>query len=210
MEISYRAEVRRKALHLIALVVPLGMALLGKEVSVLLLVPSALFALLMDYLRVRSSSVSHLISRVFGFMMRPEEVPPVGGPVRINGATWVLVSAALLAFIFPIRIAVPSFVMFMICDAAAALVGRRYGRTHWGNSRRTVEGSLAFVVVGVVIFALFPSIPFWIGAVSVIVAALAEAAPKPLNDNIRVPVTAAAVIFALEYFVLGSGAGLFL
>ena len=31
----------------------------------------------------------------------------------LNGATWVLLSATLLALIFPIRIAVPAFVMFM-------------------------------------------------------------------------------------------------
>jgi dolichol kinase len=209
-EIPYAAELQRKALHLLALVVPFGISLLGKSISLLILIPAALLALAADYFRARSEAFARVVGIIFGSMMRRDEVPTVGGPVSINGATWVLVSAALLAFVFPIRIAVPAFVMFMVCDAAAALVGRKWGRIHWGRSRRTVEGSLAFLVTGLTIMAFFPSIPFWIAAISVICAAIAEAAPRPFNDNIRVPFVAALVIILLEWAVLGRSADLFL
>lgn len=208
--IPYRAEMLRKAIHLVALVVPLGMALLGKTWSLYLLVPAALLAVTADVLRVRSAGFARFIRRIFGPLMRQEEQPPVGGPITINGATWVLVSAALLAFVFPIRIAVPAFVMFMLSDAAAALVGRRFGRLHWGRSARTVEGSAAFLGCGLVVIGLFGDITFWVGAVSVGAAALAEALPRPFNDNLRVPMVAAAVIFLLERFVLGMDVALFL
>jgi len=210
--ISYRAEVWRKAIHLLALVVPLGMALLGKTWSLSLLTPLVLFALVSDVLRVRSTAVAHLVHRLFGFMMRREEVPPVGGPITINGATWVLLSATLLALCFPIRIAVTAFVMFMLSDAAAALVGRRFGRTRWGRSARTVEGSLAFLLVGLGIMALFAHftpMAFWVAAVSTVAAALAEIPSGPFNDNLRVPMIAAAVIFILERFVVGMNVTLF-
>jgi dolichol kinase len=202
--IPYREELKRKAIHLLALVVPLGMALVGKLWSIYLLVPLALLAVTADVLRVRSEAFARFIYRIFGSMMRTEERPPIGGPVTINGATWVLLSAASLALIFPIRIAVPAFTMFMLSDAAAALVGRRFGRLHWGNNPRTVEGSLAFLVTGLVVMAFFPNIVFWIGAVSVVAGALAEALPRPFNDNLRVPLVAAAVIFLLEHFVLNT------
>ncbi len=207
--IPYRAELKRKALHLLALVVPLGMALAGKLWSVYLLVPLALAALAADVLRVRSAWFARIIGRIFGSMMRLEEQPPVGGPVSFNGATWVLTSAALLALVFPIRIAVPAFVMFMLSDAAAALVGRRYGRRHWGRSARTVEGSLAFLLTGLAVVALFADVVFWVGAVSVVAATLAEALPRPFNDNLRVPMVAAAVLFLLERFALGTDVALF-
>lgn len=208
--IPYREELKRKAIHLLALVVPLGMALLGKAWSIYLLVPMALLAVTADVLRVRSEAFARFIYRLFGSMMRTEERPPVGGPITINGATWVLLSAAALALIFPIRIGVAAFTMFMLSDAAAALVGRRFGRLHWGNNPRTVEGSLAFLVTGLVVMAFFPHIVFWIGAVSVVAAALAEALPRPLNDNLRVPLVAATVIVLLEHFVLDSTTALML
>ena len=57
--------------------------------------------------------------------------------------------------------------------------------------------------------AFFPSIVFWVGAVSVAAGALAEIPSGPFNDNLRVPMIAAAVIFLLERFVLGMNVVLF-
>lgn len=207
--LSYRGELRRKALHLVALVVPLLMAVLGRATSLALLVPLTLLALLGDVLRARAPWFRALIDRWFAVMMRAEEQPPLGGPVVINGATWVLISATLLAFVFPLRIAVPSFAMFMVADAMAALVGRRYGRVHWGSTPRTVEGSFAFLVTGLGMIALFPGVTFWVGAIAVVAACAAEAAPVNINDNLRAPLAAAVVIFALERYVLGLPVALF-
>jgi dolichol kinase len=207
--LSYRGEIQRKALHLVALVVPLGMAVLGRATALAVLVPLTLLALLGDVLRVHAPWFRAFIDRWFAVMMRTEEQPPLGGPVVINGATWVLVSATLLAFVFPLRIAVPAFVMFMVADAMAALVGRRYGRLHWGSSPRTVEGSFAFLVTGLAIIAFFPGITFWVGALGVGAACVAEAAPVNINDNLRAPLAAAVVIFALERYVLGIPVALF-
>lgn len=204
-EIPYQAELKRKALHLSALIAPLTIALLGKTWSLMLLLPSATLALSADVLRVRSAPFARFIDRVFGPLMRDEERPPVGGPVSINGATWVLVSSGLLVLLFPVRIAVTAFVMFMIADAAAAVVGRRFGRIHWGRSARTVEGSLAFVGTGLLVmgaFALSGYVVFWTGALGVLFGCAAEVVPKPFNDNLRVPLATAAVLFMLERFVL--------
>ena len=211
-EIPYQAELKRKALHLLALMAPLTVTVTGKTWSLLLLAPAAVIALAADFLRVRSVPFANFIDRVFGSLMRSEERPPVGGPVSINGATWVLVSSSLLILVFPVRIALAAFVMFMISDAAAAIVGRRIGRIHWGSSPRTVEGSLAFLAVGSVVmigFALGSDLVLWTGLVATLFGCAAEAMPRPLNDNLRVPIVAASVLFALERFVLGRPVELF-
>ncbi len=213
-ELPYRDELKRKALHLLALVVPLGMYVLGRPVALLILAPAALLALTADTLRAYSVRFARVIARVFGPLMRAEEwgakgQPAADGDVTFNGATLVLVSAALLTLIFPLRLAVPVFAMFMIGDAAAALVGRRFGRVHWGRNPRTLEGSAAFLAAGLAVMACFPAVGFWIGAAGTVAGCLAEALPRPFNDNLRVPLVAASVMAFLEWLVQGRAVALF-
>lgn len=133
----------------------------------------------------------------------PEEAAAnTGLGIRINGATWTLVTMAALTLLFPVPVAVTAFSLFMVGDAAAALVGRRYGRIPWGDGPRTVEGSIAFVVAAALTVAPLVGIgyiamPWWIPALAVVVATGAEALPRPLNDNLRVPFTAALVLHFL-------------
>lgn len=191
---SYGAEVGRKALHLLALVVPVGMAYFGTTTALLVLIPASTVAVGADVLRAYSKRFARIIRAVFGPLMRREELPPVGTGVVINGATSVLIGATLLTLLFPIDIAAGVFAMTMIADAAAALVGRRFGRHRWPASTHTVEGTAGFLLAGFAVVGALPSLPLAAGAMGVVAAAVVEAAPLPLNDNIRVPLTAALVV----------------
>ena len=193
-EITYADEVKRKAIHLFALIIPLVVWLVGRPTGLALLVAAAALALGADVLRVRSQSFADALYRVFGFMMRPEECPPVGGHLVLNGATWVLLSASILVALFPLDVALLAFTVFMIADAAAALVGRRWGRRRWGRTSRTAEGSAAFFASGVVVMSLFGWTTWWTTLAAVAAGAAAEVPSGPLNDNIRVPLVVAAVI----------------
>jgi dolichol kinase len=207
-DLPYRAELRRKALHLLALALPLGTALLGKPRALYVLVPGALFALSCDVLRSQSERFARRIRQIFGPLMRADEWDEAAAPlgVRGNGATWTLVTMALLALFFPVPVAVAAFSLFMIGDAAAALVGRRWGRTPWGDGPRTVEGTAAFVGAGLATVALLQvalpaagyAAPSWgVAALAVGAGAGAEALPRPLNDNLRVPLVAALALYVL-------------
>ena len=206
---SYAAELGRKTLHLLALVIPLGMWGLGMPLALYAVGAGALIAVGADLLRAYAPAFNAWIRRIFGPLMRSEELPDVGEGVTFNGATCVLVGAALLALIFPLRVAVPVLTMTMLADAAAALVGRRLGRHSWGRLSATVEGSTAFVGTGLAVMMGFPSLAFGPAAASVLVAAVVEAVPAPINDNIRVPVVAAAVVVAGEALLLGRPLHLF-
>ena len=208
-DLPYSGELYRKALHLLALVLPAGVVVLGKPLALWILLPLALTALALDVLRVRWVWLNRTIDTGFGWMMRRAERPRVGAPVRVNGASWVLTSMALLTLLFPVDVAVVSFVVFMLGDAAAALVGRGMGRLHWGGSGRTVEGTVAFLVVGMgsavalaapfVPFAPF-AFPLWMLAVAVMTAAVLETLPLPVNDNLAAPLGAAGVLYGLLLF----------
>ncbi len=207
--VSYTAELGRKGLHLLALVIPLGMWWVGLPTALYLLVPASLVAVGADIARAYSKRFQALIRWIFGFLMRAEELPPVGSVVRFNGATCVLVGATLLALLFPLRIAVPVLVMAMLGDAAAALVGRRIGRHHWGSWASTIEGSAAFLGTGTVVIVCFPSLAVGPALAGVVGAAIAEALPLPFNDNIHVPLVAAFIVAVGEAVLLGHSVGFF-
>lgn len=200
---SYAAEIGRKTLHLIALVIPLGMWWFGTPLALYVVGAGATIAIAADITRAYSSPFNAWIRRIFGPLMRADELPRGGERVIFNGATCVLVGAALLALIFPLRVAVPVLTMTMLADAAAALVGRRLGRHPWGTLSATVEGSTAFVFTGLAVILCFPSLAVGPAVASVVAAAIVEALPAPVNDNIRVPLVAALIVVAGEALFLG-------
>ena len=195
---SYAAEIGRKTLHLLALVIPLGMWMLGTPLALYVLGVTATMAVMADVARAYWPWFHEWIRTIFGPLMRAEELPEVGTRVTFNGATCVLVGAALLTLLFPLRVAVPVLTMTMLADAAAALVGRRIGRHSWGSLSATVEGSTAFVITGLAVMAAFPSLALLPAVLGVLVAAVVEAVPFPVNDNIRVPIITALVVMVGE------------
>lgn len=200
--IPYAAEVRRKALHLGALVLPAAMLVLDRPAAALALVPLAGLAVALDWARVRSEPVRRMLHAVFSGLMRPEEVPPLGGPVVLNGATWMCVAAAVVAVLFPPGVAAAAMAMLMVGDGAAAVVGRRWGRTKWPDGLKSVEGTVAYAAtafaVGLVVVA-WPGSDLTLGACAAgaVAGALVEAAPMPLNDNVRVPVLSGLAMLAV-------------
>jgi dolichol kinase len=209
LPLSLRRELGRKTIHLVALILPLGMVVLPHGWALLVLTIGALLGVAGDVLRSHSTAFARLIERVFGPLMRQEEQPPVGSGIVLNGATWVLLSAVLLLVVFPARVGALALTLFMVADAAAALVGRRYGRTSWRISTRTLEGSAAFVVVGLCLVAVMPTLSFAAGAGVVVVGALTEALPRPFNDNLRVPFAMAATLLVVEHLWFGEALTLF-
>ena len=194
--ISLAAELLRKSIHLAAALAPLSMFTVGKWWAVMAFGILAAVATAYDVLRAQSPLFARWVRRIIGFMLRQEEWSQ--NHIVISGATWVLISISLVALLFPVHIAVPSLVMSLTCDAVSAIVGRRFGCHTWGRSRRTLEGSAAFLLTGLAIMALFPSIGLWAGAGCVLAAALSEIPSQPLNDNIRVPITAAIALAVLD------------
>lgn len=201
--LPYTRELGRKAIHLLALTIPLGMWWVGMPGSLYILTVMALLAVTADVARVYSSRFNRIIQSIFGPLMRNEELPEGDAGVQFNGATCVLVGAALLALLFPLRIAAPVLAMAMLADAAAALVGRRLGRHSWGSLSSTVEGTAAFVGTGLAIMAFIPIIAFGPAAAGVLGGAIVEALPLRINDNIRVPLVAAFVVMGCEALFLG-------
>ncbi|MEM1055988.1 MAG: phosphatidate cytidylyltransferase [Bacteroidota bacterium] len=194
--ISYAAELRRKALHLLALAIPAGILFFGREVSLWVLVPLAVIALAADWSRHRITWARTWLHKVFAPLMRPEEIPPFGGRIVFNGATMMCTAAALCVLLFSAPVAALALAIQQTGDAAAALVGRPFGKTRWPGSPKSVEGTVAFALVaaltGWAFAAAFDAeVSLAQIAVGAVVAALVEVLPIPVNDNLRVPLAAA-------------------
>jgi dolichol kinase len=193
---SFRAELGRKALHLLALGIPLSMAWIGAPLAVWIVTAAALIGVTGDVLRAVSPQFRALIRTVFGGLMRPSEWADAEGRITLNGATCVLVACALAGWLFPVAVAVPALCAALLADAAAAIVGRRLGRHPWGDHGRTAEGSAAFVVMAAVVLA-GAGLPLVAVGAAALVGAVLEALPLSLNDNIAVPLGMGTVLAVL-------------
>ncbi|NQV73246.1 phosphatidate cytidylyltransferase [bacterium] len=208
--LNYSGELYRKSLHLLALLYPVGYLVLGRSVGLSILIPLSITALGLDLLRAKNRAVHGWFDRFFGFMMRPEERAFDPSRPPINGASWVTASFTVLILLFPAPIAIVAFVMFMIGDAMAAIVGRKLGRHPLGTGGSSWEGTASFMISGLITALLLGStlipfapfdfaLPALIGAV--LIAGMLEAAPLPLNDNIVAPIGAG--LFLLAYGWIG-------
>ena len=205
-DLPYSAELRRKAIHLGALVLPAGILVLGRPLAAVALVPLALLAVVLDWSRVRFEAPRRALHWVFAGLMRAHEVPAMGARVVLNGATWMCVAAALCASVFEPAVGAASLAMLMVGDGAAAVVGRRFGRHKWPDGQKSVEGTVAYAATA---FATGLAVVFWpvahegsrltlaACAVGAVVGAATEALPIPINDNVRVPLLAGAAMAAV-------------
>jgi len=151
-------------------------------------------AWLMELGKRRNARVDRITWRVLGKMGHPYE------RTRINSATWFSTALLLLALTGSQLIAALALMILGVADPAAGLIGRRFGR-HKLVHGRSVEGTAAFVLFGAVgclatlaIWhpALGWSIALGITAAAVLPAALAELYAYRIDDNLLVPMAAAA------------------
>lgn len=191
----YNAEISRKVLHLTWITTPIVYWFLPPEIMLWLLVPCVVLAVVIELLRHYSPGFHGFFRQYVGFMVRSAEWD------RVTGATYVIIGALLTVWLFPKQIAIAVMLIQSISDAAASLVGLRYGRSRFLG--KSLPGSLAFFVTAVAILWVVLPESKGVGFVSALVATLAEALPAlrcgrfELNDNLTVPLVTGAAIYAL-------------
>lgn len=192
----YRAEISRKVLHLCSATTPIVYMFLDQHTMLVLLTPFTVVAVVIELCRHFSPSFHALFRRYVGFMVRSAEWD------RVTGATYVMIGALLTVWLFPRDVAIAVMLIQTISDAAAALVGLRYGRSRFMG--KSLPGSLAFFVTAVAILWVALPESKGVGFVSALAATVAEALPVlrwgrlELNDNLSVPLLTGLVIRLLD------------
>ncbi|HEV2146589.1 MAG TPA: hypothetical protein VGR37_04165 [Longimicrobiaceae bacterium] len=196
-----KRELSRKAFHLASIVLPLLVWLAPRSLAVAVLVPTAAVALATDLARLRIRWPRYHFLRLTRAMLRPHERR------GLAGATYMAVAYALALLLFPKTLAVAAMLYNGLGDAAAALVGKRWGRrrTSWGKSWEGFGAALAVnLAVGLALGALDPRFPLLGAVVGALAAAALEMAPLPLDDNLRVTLGGGAAAWLASALVWGA------
>jgi acyl phosphate:glycerol-3-phosphate acyltransferase len=186
------AELQRKSFHLAMIVVPVWVYLMPPTPALLGLILATFVTVAVDLLRLSDHRLRRFFLRLFRSLIRPHEQE------HLLGSTHYMIAALLSVIVFDHEVAIAALAFLVLGDAAAAIVGKRFGRPlYWGKSP---QGSIACfgtcVAVGIPLLGV-PQVAL-IGALA---ATLAEALPSPLDDNMRVPIFSGIVMqLALRLF----------
>lgn len=202
--IDYKNEIIRKGIHLVSLSIPTVYYFITKELALSILIPLTIFSLLIDYGRYYSPALSELVKKIFGFMMRKHEWD--SKKKNLNGATYVLISAVFVIIVFPKVFVVTAFAVLIVGDIAAALIGRRFGRTKF--LFKSLEGTVAFILFSTIVLIAAPKIEYnfteyLIGFVAIIIGAIVENISGTwADDNFTIPVSVCTVMWILYALLL--------
>ena len=206
MEISYFEEIKRKGVHLSSLWMVAATLLLAewRWVSCIIFFLLLLLTLVSEHDYANGGKyLGRLYGYLFGKMLRNEVKK---GQWIVSGGAPVLAAALMVNILFPPVIAAASLAVMLTGDAAAALVGRKFGKHKLVNNK-SLEGLISFIVVGFLALSvvfLIMNVPakwyIW-GLVAVIAGALAELFQKQLklDDNFTIPLSCGVVLFLASH-----------
>lgn len=106
----------------------------------------------------------------------------------------------LYFFQFNMAIANAAILILLFGDSASTLIGKRFGKTKLPfQSHKTLEGSLAFLLVGFLVsLTQLPIIPAFVGAL----AGMVTEAYSPVDDNVPIPLISALAISGVIYLLI--------
>ena len=188
------SELKRKSIHLASFAIPLGYYLTPDSwmrTWERALLASVILSLAIEVFRLNHPRTRHVFRHFFGELIRNHE------EASLLGSTYLLIACLLTIHLFPKPVAVLALSFLIVGDTVAAIVGKSIGRIPLFGGK-TLDGSIACLVVCFGLTLLLPDVPYRVGLIGAIVATLFELLPIPLDDNFRIPLSAG---FAMELFL---------
>jgi dolichol kinase len=184
-QISFTQELWRKGTHMFALVIPGGYYFLqlDKVGMLAIMIPITLAVIVGDISRLRGWGIwRNGLESVFGRMIRPHERDG-----DFSGAAYILSTVCVTVALFDKPIAIAAIIFIIVGDTFAALIGRKFGRYRFFRGK-SLEGSTACLVGTLIVAALVPGLDRTVAVIGAIVAAVVEALPFGIDDNVTVPI----------------------
>jgi dolichol kinase len=165
---------------------------------VILLGIASVLMIALDIARIYWNPIKNFYLKILGKVLREHEIN--NRKSLFTGGTYLVISTFFIVLIFPMPVAVCSILIICYSDSAAAIIGKPFGRIKIFN--KTLEGSIAFFIVGLTIIFLTPkvsadSFEMQIAVFSLIICTVFEIIPVKIDDNIYLP-----FIFSFTYYIL--------
>jgi dolichol kinase len=174
-----RHELQRKSFHLTMIIVPAWVYFVPHTPALLGLIIATFATVAVDLVRLSDHRLRRFFLQLFRPLIRRHEED------HLLGSTHYMIAALLSVVVFDHEIAIAALMFLVLGDAAAAIVGKRFGRElYWGKS---LHGSVACFVVCMSLGLLLLRSPE-VALIGALTATVAEAIPSPLDDNMRVPI----------------------
>lgn len=188
---GWRSEVGRKAFHFLCLLYLGFFHWRGRTEALVVLAAWMGVIATVEAVRLTRPEVNAFLLKTFKGIHRPQEEKKVSAIIWTSSGCWL----TFLVFGSEPKVVDAAVMCLAFGDAAAALVGKTLGRTHFEfrGKRKSLEGSLACFAAcaGSVLACGFG--PGWAAAAAAAATALELSAPPP-DDNFWMPLAAAAVL----------------
>ncbi len=166
---------------------PILLMHMGQYYGRLFLSILVLIAVLTEFLRLETPWFKKLFNSLFGSMLKDKEIH------NLTGATAYVVSALLSAMLFNWHVVVTSLFFMSLGDPLASIVGKKWGK-HRLSGSKSIEGTLAFLVVAVAVTFVYRELPVFVRLAGAFAAALIEFVDSPIDDNVLVLLGSGAVM----------------
>ena len=185
----------RKLIHLSSTVYPLILYHLPEKYGEILSAILIFVSLSVERLRVKRVYYRNLFNKFFGRFLKTDEY--VGG---LTGATTLLVSSFICYIFFERNIALYSLLLLTISDGLSTIIGVTFGkRKIFGQ--KTLEGSLVFLISGLVI-SLFMPLPLLLKISGALIGMVVELFSDYLgDDNFSIPLITGLILTILRKII---------
>lgn len=201
---SIKSEVKRKALHLTGLTVPLLYLLFGQKVTIgfvatalivfIILEPFRIVEELRDKLKQKlglyvREDVIALVERELEAISREHEKYSIGSHIYFT------IGALIIISFFPKDIAIGAITVATLGDAIAAIIGKPFGKHRFKNGK-SIEGSLAYFLTAFLILLVLIDLPH--ALIGALAGMLAEFYELPPDDNFSNQLAVAITIYVFR------------
>lgn len=196
-------EKKRKAFHLSAIILPLIYIFISRTSITLMLFIVTAATLYLDISRHSSIKISEFVTKFFTKIMRADES---NGSFALSGSSFMMLGFFLTALLFPKNLAICSWLILIVSDCLAALVGTKIGNSL--NNGKSFAGSTAFLLSAIFISILvYFSLGFNTSFIIIIISSIATTAIEfyskdlKVNDNLSIPLTYCFSTAILSYII---------
>jgi dolichol kinase len=182
-----RYVIIRKLLHLLTALIPIVYIFMPRFTMVIILIILGVLALLIDFARLEVKSFGKFFNSYFGKLLWKKEKE------TLTAATHYVAAAFLSVYFFDKWIAIAVLLFLSFGDTAAHIIGVKWGKIRL-DTEKTVEGSLACLVICLSISSLLPQPELLVLFVGSVVASLVEFFPFGIDDNFTLPLISGAAM----------------